>query len=310
MASITALLSTPYGAVLVAKVVGVVLVACIALRHALLTLRGLKTSRRAQRAPRALLLTLGLEAGGALALVLLAAVLGSSAPARGPQFEPPAAAPIATLVTQERDALLASVSMKPNRAGPNLLSVQVVDTRRPAPAPIDAVAVVLQRPGSSALERLPTTRSGNRYDVGAVSMATGDVRISVIISRVGLAPTVVDVPWRVNPPEVLRAPVVISSEPLAPLVNLGALLLTLVAALAFVAGLLLRMRERLRALSTADALVRPARLGDRAGSNYRSRATVPMRLHGREVSSPARRSRPRPSWPRRISAGPRKGSGT
>jgi putative copper export protein/methionine-rich copper-binding protein CopC len=247
VASVTALLSTPYGAVLVAKVVGVGLVACIALRHALLTWRGLRPTPGRERAPRGLLLTLGLEAGGALALVLLAAVLGSSAPARGPQFDPAPTAPVATLVTQERDSLLASVSMKPNRAGPNLLSVQVVDTRRPAPAPIESVTIVLERPGNAtAPERLPTTRSGDRYDAGTVSMVTGDVRVSVIISRTGLGASVVDVPWRVNAPEMQRAPVVISSQPLAPLVNFGALLLAFLAAIAFGIGFL-RSRAATRA---------------------------------------------------------------
>jgi copper transport protein len=237
VASITALLSTPYGAILVAKVAGVGLVACIALRHALLSWRGLRLQPAAARAPRSLLLTVGLEAGGALALVLLAAVLGSSAPARGPQFEPPGAAPVPVLVTEERDSLLASVSMKPNRAGPNLLSVHVVDTRRPIPAPIESVTVILTRPGSrSGPEQLPTTRSGSRFDAGNVTMVTGDVRVSVVINRAALGSTVIDVPWRVNPPEVARAPVVISSEPLAPLVNLAALVLALIAAVAFALG--------------------------------------------------------------------------
>ena len=260
VASITALLSTPYGAILVAKVAGAGLVACIALRHALLSWRGLRKQPAAARAPRSLVLTVGLEAGGALALVLLAAVLGSSAPARGPQFEPPSAAPVATLLTEEGNSMLASVSMKPNRAGPNLLSVQVVDTRRPIPAPIESVTVVLNRPGSrSAPEQLPTTRSGNRFDVGSVLMVTGDVRVSVIINRTGLGTTVIDVPWRVNPPEVARAPVVISSEPLAPLVNLAALVLALVAAIAFALGFL-------RSRATPDS---PPPPGDRQPARSR-----------------------------------------
>jgi putative copper export protein len=255
VASVTALLSTPYGTVLVAKVIGVGLVAVIALRHALLTLRGLRGRRQPSRSPRALLLTLTLEGGGALTLVLLAAVLSSSAPARGPQFEPQAAAPVATVVTMEGNSLLASVSVKPNRAGPNLLSVQVVDTRRPAPAAIERVTVLLQRPGGGVpSEPLPTTRSGNRYDAGTVSMVTGDLRMSVVINRTGLGATVIDVPWRVYPPEVRRAPTVISSEPLAPLVDFGAVLLAGVAALAFVAGLFLRARAaRLRGPSSDDS---------------------------------------------------------
>ena len=236
VSSLTALFSTPYGTILIVKVALAGLVAMIALRHALLSWRGLGGHWQPGKAPRRLLLSLGLEGAGAMAIVLLAAVLGSSAPARGPQFEPPPAA-VATLATQQRDGLIASVSMKPNREGPNLLSVQVVDPRRPARAPIESVAFLIVRPGLAAgAETLSTTRSGERFDAGTVSMKTGDVRISVLIRRNGVADTVVETPWRVNPPLVTPAPVVISSQPLAPLVNRVAIGLALIAGLVILLG--------------------------------------------------------------------------
>jgi copper transport protein len=237
VASLTALLSSAYGTVLLIKVAVAALVALVALRHALISLRGHWTRRAPARLPRSLILTLGIEGGGAIALVLLASVLSASAPARGPQFEPPATAPAATLLTQERNSLVTSVSMKPNREGPNLLSVGVVEARRPALAPIESVTVHVARPGGVATT-LSTTRSGNRYDAGTVTLPTGDVAITVVIKRPGLNDTVIEMPWQVGPAEVQRAPTVVSSAPLAPLVNLAAALIALLAfALAIVIAL-------------------------------------------------------------------------
>jgi ABC-type molybdate transport system ATPase subunit len=63
---------------------------------------------------------------------------------------------------------------------------------------------------------------------------------------------VIEVPWQVNPSEVRRAPVVISSQPLAPLVNLGALLLALVAAIALAMGFLRSRATHLASPSPDD----------------------------------------------------------
>jgi copper transport protein len=245
VASLTALFSTPYGLVLSAKVVGAAMVALVGLRHALLTLRGSWSRSVPARVPRFLQLSLTVEGAGAVGLVLLAAALGSSAPARGPQFEPPAAPPT-TLTTVQRNTLVASVSVKPNRAGSNLLSVHVIESRRPPPAPIVAVGFIVQKVGAaSEPQTLSTTRSGDRFDAGTVAMAAGDLRLTVVVHRDGLADTIIDVPWRVNSPPIRQAPVVISSQPLAPTVNLLALLFTLVTAIAIPLGFLLpRLRAR------------------------------------------------------------------
>ena len=230
VASITALLSTSYGLVLVAKVALTAAVAAVALRHALYTWRSLRSKTVSARPPRALLATTMIEGGGALAVVLLAAVLGSSAPARGPQFDPPRSEPPATLASRQSGELLSAVSVKPNRLGPNLLSVQVVDSRRPPLASITGVTVVLRHPGAAGRsETLDTTRSGSSFDAGTVNLTTGDLDITVLVHRSGLSDTVVNLPWRVNAPEVKRAPVVVSAQPLAPSVDVAALVVALVA---------------------------------------------------------------------------------
>jgi hypothetical protein len=136
--------------------------------------------------------------------------------------------------------------VKPNRRGPNLLTVQVVDTRRPALAPVTGVTVLLRRPGAAAGEALETTRTGSRFDAGTVNLVNGDLDIAVVVHRAALSDTVVDLPWSVRAPEVKRAPTVISADPLAPALNMGALL---VASSAAVALLLALLRRRLQGRS-------------------------------------------------------------
>jgi copper transport protein len=268
VASITALLSTSYGLVLALKVAATGLVAIVALRHALFTWRGLGSKGRHQRPPRALLATAGLECGGALIVMLLAAVLGSSAPARGPQFDPVSTDAPATQVTRQSGELLGAVSVKPNRLGPNLLSVQVVDSRRPPLAPITGVTILLRQPGGSGRsESLATTRTGSRFDAGSVDLTAGDLDVAVLVHRSGLTDTMIQVPWRVNGPEVVRAPVVISAAPLAPAVNLAATLVALGAAVVLLAGVLRGRRRR-------DEESRPVRPGSLAPQGGRIMHTV------------------------------------
>ena len=239
VASLTALLSTSYGLVLVAKVAATAAVAAVAFRHAFFSWRS-GGRRPPQRPPRALLATVALEGGGALVVIFLAAVLGSSAPARGPQFDPLPAGSPATQSTRQSGELVTAVSVKPNRRGPNLLTVQVVDTRRPALAPVTGVTVLLRRPGAAAGEALETTRTGSRFDAGTVNLVNGDLDIAVVVHRAALSDTVVDLPWSVRAPEVKRAPTVISADPLAPALNMGALLVASSAAMALLLALLRR----------------------------------------------------------------------
>jgi putative copper export protein len=231
VASVTALLSTSYGAVLIAKVVAIGAVAAIALRHVLVVNRSWK-SIRSGIPP-----TLAIEGAGAVAVVLLAAVLSSSAPARGPQFEPPAAAS-STLMTRQSGELVASVTVKPNQEGPNLISVRVVDERRPSLAPIDGVIVLLKRPGGAGAQAFETTRTGSLFDAGTVRLATGDVGLGVVIRRRGVADTAIDMPWRVNPAAIKPAPVIISAAPLAPVVNLFVAGVVVASLFGVVAGLI------------------------------------------------------------------------
>jgi copper transport protein len=258
VASVTALLSTQYGTVLLAKVGLIGVVGLIALRHALWTWRGLARHRvLLGRLPARLPLTIALEAIGAVAVVLLASVLGASAPAIGPQFSPADGGTTITQMTTQQDGMLVTLSVKPNRSGPNLVSARLVYTRWPAPAAVQAVTILVRRPDDQQGQLLATTGSGASYDAGDVKLSAGEASFTVSVMRAGTPPSVVTVPWHVNALDVARAPVVVSNQPLAPVVDLAALLV-LVFAVAVVGAGLVRYRraeqaERSREIAVARA---------------------------------------------------------
>jgi len=245
VATVTALLSTQYGAVLLTKIGLIGVVALFGLRHALLTWRGLRRRVADQaRFPSRLPLTIALEATGAIAVVALAAVLSASAPAIGPQFAPPGLSPNITQLTREQDDLLITLAVKPNRSGPNLVSARLVPTTRPARGPVQNVTILVSRPDDPQGQLMATTRSGSAFDAGSVRLGAGDVSFTVKISRAGIGDTVVTVPWRVEALDVARVPVVVSNQPLAPVVNLAALLVMAMAALTIGGGALVLCRSR------------------------------------------------------------------
>jgi copper transport protein len=276
VASVTALLSTQYGVVLLAKIGLIGAVALFGLRHALWTWRGL--ARRTMplgRLPARLPLTIAMETAGALAVVLLAAVLGASAPAIGPQFNPPESRATVTQLTTQRDGMLITLSVKPNRSGPNLVSARLVDTRWPAPAPVQRVTILVRRPDDPQGQLMPTTASGASYDAGSLKLGAGDATFTVTVMRTGAAPDVVTVPWRVNALEVARAPIVVSNQPLAPMVDMADVLLLLVAASVVGAGLARYIRAERAERSRAAAVARNRRATQVALHSHAS-ISVPM----------------------------------
>ncbi len=140
--SLDALLFTIYGRALLIKIGLVLLVGLIGLINAsLLHPRVADVIRRLLRRPigwtliptRLVRRTVVVEMTGAIGVVLLAAVLGSSQPALGPEFDPPTEpTPLETLSENVKD-LFVTFSIKPNRPGQNFISIGAFDTRRPAP---------------------------------------------------------------------------------------------------------------------------------------------------------------------------------
>jgi copper transport protein len=179
--------------------------------------------------------TLALEAAGAAIVVLLAAILASSQPARGPAYDPPVvdvSAASQNLSSSASD-LVVVLDVKPDRPGQNFLTVGVYNTRRPAPAPITSVDVRLLPPGGGTpAEQHAASLGGSQYQVaGGMITSAGDWGLAVVVHRANLPDATTTIAWTVFPtlpPNAEQAPV-ISRQPLAPLVDTAAVALLLLA---------------------------------------------------------------------------------
>lgn len=182
-------------------------------------------------------------------IMLLAAALAASQPARGPAFDPPVASTAgAQDLSAPADDLIVVMSVKPDRPGQNFITLGVYNTRRPAPAPITSVDVQLFPPnGGSAIVQPAPAIGNSQYQVaGGMITMPGDWRITVIAHRAGMRDAAGTLPWTVLPPAQPGAdrPPLISRQPLAPLVDGGALALLLLAAVATVAAVAWRRSSR------------------------------------------------------------------
>ena len=168
---------------------------------------------------------LAAEALVGLEVLVAAALLTASVPARGPEFAAPRTVATPPLVAHAGDVLV-TAAVRPNRPGANVVSVLAVSSRRPPLAAIDAVRLQV-----GTARPIPLRAVGpDRWAGGADLARAGDARMRVIVHRAGrrLATAVA---WEVAPPDRAR-PVVVSSRPLAPVLNRIAALLLIAAALA------------------------------------------------------------------------------
>jgi copper transport protein len=179
VSTVDALLTTPYGLLLSAKV------AAVGVAGAL----GLRTARRLRGAGALPVRGLVAEAI-VLAVVLgLAGALASAGPARGPRFDAAAAVTITPQVSGQAADLVDTVAIRPNVPGRNVITIAIADTRRPALAPIGGVSVVLRAPDGTQTVH-PVTRAPD----GSWAVSTDDIRtagrwrVSVTVLREGLPP--------------------------------------------------------------------------------------------------------------------------
>lgn len=217
VATVDALLTTPYGLLLLAKVALV----------AVAGLLGLGTFRRLRRAAgepstRRLVAEAAVLAG----VLLLAGALAAAGPARGPAFPTTKTVAVPQVSGQVAD-LLDTVTVRPNRPGRNIVSIAVDDTRRPAPAPVTGVSLMLRGPdGTQAV--YPVTRGPDGWTVAVDAIrGPGDWTVSVTVLRDGLAPTTDAHRWPVPPATEEAGGVLLSSAPLQPVIGWLAVLLAL-----------------------------------------------------------------------------------
>jgi copper transport protein len=216
VATVDAFLRTYYGHALAVKLGVVAVVAALGLRHAL------AVRRRCPGRPSGP--SLALEAGAGAVVLAVAAVLSLGAPARGPDWEgPPASAAAPSSRSGSADDLLVSVGVRPNRPGRNYVTLEVADTRRPAPAPIDEVEVSLQSPAGDIVRRPATSLGQGRYEVvGDDIDRVGAWRLLVSVQRPGLPTAVLDQGWTVADGSATRLPTLVSSQPVAPILDVAA----------------------------------------------------------------------------------------
>lgn len=177
------------------------------------------------------------EAGVGVAILLAAAVLTSTVPARGPEFSP-APAPPRQVQAASVDDLFVVTAIKPNRPGENVYDVRVAGTRRPPPAPIGRVRLLFVAADGRRLVTPPLRAMGDgRYRLGGGELVrSGPWRVDALVDRAGMPTARASFQWSVGAAGPPRR-VVLSDRPLGPIVTrvaagAAAVLLLLVALLA------------------------------------------------------------------------------
>jgi copper transport protein len=189
--TVDAPLFTHYGQLLIAKVALAGAVGMLGARNAFTA----RTARRGSSSGPRRTLVLA-ECIVAISVIGLAGALANGKPARGPDYEPVSSVLPPQLNTQIDD-LLVGLSIRPDRPGPNFVSLSIQTTRVPAPAPVSAVAVRLTSPGAPP----PTvTEQAVRADGSWTDSTTAIDRarpwaIHVVIHRPGLKDVTLDTTW-------------------------------------------------------------------------------------------------------------------
>ena len=203
--TVTALLGTTYGQRIVIKSGLLVVLAGLGAVAA----RSVQRSREPRRIP--------VELSVAGLAIVIAALLANSAPARGQQFSPePESHP--QVVTSDVLDLTVSASLQPARPGPNLVQVRVLETRRPAPGPVQNVTFrIIGGDGSVIAERQGVPASGLVEWTDITVPNPGTYRVEVDVARPALAVSPFVASWTVDPVPVARAGRVVSTDSWAPL---------------------------------------------------------------------------------------------
>ena len=229
--SADAALLTWYGRTLLVKLALVGALSGLALvnHRRLRDRRDLDLPRRSIRAETAMV-------GGLLGLT---ALLLAGQPATEPQLADVGSAPTSGPVARRVADLEETLSLRPNRAGPSTVLVDVFDRRRPALAPISAVTV---RIGTVDLGIARPLRDGH-WSAQVPEVRGGPTHVTVTVARPGTEPVTTTYPWVVGPSTPAPG-AVISRTPLTrPLRLFSAILATC----AVGTGLVLLRRRRRRA---------------------------------------------------------------
>jgi copper transport protein len=205
--SLTALFSTGFGDVLIVKVALVAVVLALGGWHAVVVRRGRRIGAR----------TLVLEAMVALGVVLGGAALATAGPAVGARFEPSVEV-LPTNDSHKVDDLLVRLTIGPSRPGRNLVRVEFIDSRRPAPTPPESVTVTMTDASGERITRSGGPPLNGIIDLDAADItAPGPVRVTVQPARSSRPVPAASFDWTIGATPVQHARTVISDRSLAPI---------------------------------------------------------------------------------------------
>jgi copper transport protein len=188
------------------------------------------------RGRRRAALVIGAEAVVLMTVVLAASSLAATRPASQVVWAPaPEQAPTTGVLSAFANDLVVTLDVGPARPGRNFVTVGVLDTRRPAPAPVADVRV--------ALGDEPAVTAVPQGDFRWLSVATipkeGPASFTVRVERPGESTVVVPFSWTVGPVAGTR----MGGSTFAPLAIAGATLVGLVVLVALLAWGLARRRS-------------------------------------------------------------------
>ena len=192
--SLDALVSTGYGKTLIVKTALFLLAGAVGLA----TTVGLRWRHAPGRLRAAWAWAPRLESAVLVAVLVPAALLTASAPARESVLQAQEIAPLAAAKSfANADDLVLSVAVEPNRAGQNFITVTVNNTRRPAPAPIRAVTLSLSGQGTAS-RNITLAPTGTDQWQAVTKLRPGKMEIEVAVKRPRLPDTTTTTAWAVS----------------------------------------------------------------------------------------------------------------
>ncbi|HKC26476.1 MAG TPA: CopD family protein, partial [Jatrophihabitans sp.] len=252
--SVDAALLTTYGRVLLLKVVLFAVAGLLGLSHALrLRVRSIRAR------------TLLAETSLAVLVLGLAAVLTSGQPATEPQLVAARQPTPSQFADGRAGDLQERITLGPNQPGRSVAVIDVLNTRRPAPAPIQDVLVSIGDPGAPTPPGVLARRSPEGHWYAAITLpAAGKQSIVVTVRRPGMKPVTGRYDWVVAAPATHQRPAVVSTAPIGAALRWGALVLALLSALAWMSALGASQvrRSRQRRQASAASVADDGRLDD------------------------------------------------
>ncbi|GAA3592811.1 copper resistance CopC/CopD family protein [Kribbella ginsengisoli] len=242
--SVDAALVTFYGRALLLKI-GV---------FAVIGVLGLMNHFRLRRTAGAALRrsALAAEAGFAVVVLGLAAVITSGQPAVEPQLVKDPAAEVVPLQDSRVADLQQTLAVRPNLPGRNLVMVDVFDTRRPAPAPVQQVTVaVVDADGTDSPPVRAERLADGRWSAAVVLNSSGAARVEVTVRRPGLPDAVHAYNWAVGGTNATARTALVSTAPIKKELTMLWFAVTIL----LVGGWWVAMLVRLRRVSRRDTVV-------------------------------------------------------